>query len=565
MLTNVHVKNLALIEETEVEFTEGLNILSGETGAGKSIIIGSINYCLGQKADKDVIREGAEYALVELVFQVNDSKDISLIKEMDIPIEEDGTLILSRKIMPQRNVFKVCGETVTAKQMKDLAAILIDIHGQHEHQSLLSEKKQARILDDYTGKELKEIKVKIADYYKEYQSTKELIDNFSMDEMQREREISLARFEVDEIENAALKEDEEETLNKQYKRMLNGKKIAEAVNKALMYINGDDTSALSLVGYATKELSNVSDYEETCNSIASRMIDVEAMLNDLSRDASAYLEELDFSEEEFALVEERLNTLNHLTMKYGGTVAKVNEYLEKRQQELDKLIKIDETRGELEQKLESLNSSILELCKKAHELRCKEAKKLSKDITVVLEDLNFLKVNFEINVTERENFNADGYDDIVFMISLNPGEKLRPISMVASGGELSRIMLALKTIFADNDNIDTLIFDEIDTGISGKTAWKVSERMGVISRMHQVICITHLPQIAAMADRHFLIEKQEKSGKTVTTLNVLGTEERVDELSRMLGSDDISEAVRANAAELIEKANEVKASNNEKN
>lgn len=558
MLTNLHVKNLALIEETEVEFTEGLNILTGETGAGKSIIIGSINYCLGQKADKDVIRTGAEYALVELVFQLENKNDIELIKDMELPVEDDGILILSRKIMPQRSIFKVSGETVTAKQMKELASILIDIHGQHEHQSLLSEKKQARILDDYTGEELALIKDNIAKLYKEYLSVNDSIKDFSMDDMQREREIALALYEVNEIESAAVMDNEEEELNKNYKRMQNGKKIADAVGKALYYLDSQDSSAISLIGYAAREMSMVAPYDDGCNDLSSRILDMEGVLSDFIRDASDYMEELDFSEEDFVRTEERLNVINHLTMKYGGSMDKVNEYLIKRRDELEKLQEIDATREELISKQKELSEKIMELCDKAHKLRVKEAEKLSKEIEKVLEDLNFLKVSFSIDVNKKDNFNSDGYDEVVFMISLNPGEKPRPISMVASGGELSRIMLALKTVFADNDDIDTLIFDEIDTGISGKTAWKVSERMGVIARKHQVICITHLPQIAAMADNHFLIEKSEKDGKTVTALTALSSDARVDELARMLGSDDISDAVKANASELIEKANAAK-------
>lgn len=559
MLTNVHVNNLALIEETEIEFAEGLNILTGETGAGKSIIIGSINYCLGQKADKDVIREGAEYALVELSFVIESDDIKKQIEAMDVTLEEDGTLILSRKIMPSRSVFKVNGEAVTAKQMKELAAFLIDIHGQHEHQSLLSEKKQAKILDAYTGEELDNIKSELADLYSEYLDTKEKLDSLSMDEQQRAREISLAEFEVNEIENAALEDDdEEEKLNSQYKLMLNGKKIAEAVSKAVNYVSGIDGSSLELIGRALTELSDVSGVSDKADGFTDRLAEVEDILNDLSKDAKRYIDELDYSEEEFANTEQRLNVINHLTMKYGGSIIKVKDYLEKRKQELDELNRIDSVRSEMKDKIDKLEKSILTKCEKAHELRVKEAKELTKEIIAVLEELNFLKVNFDIEVSRKESFNAEGYDDITFMISLNPGEKIRPLSMVASGGELSRIMLALKTVFADNDNIGTLIFDEIDTGISGKTAWKVSERMGVIARSHQVICITHLPQIAAMADRHFLIEKSEKDGKTVTNLNMVNEESRIDELSRMLGSDNITDTVRANAIELIENANKVK-------
>lgn len=557
MLTNVHVKNLALIEETEIDFSEGLNILTGETGAGKSIIIGSINYCLGQKADKDVIREGAEYALVELTFQVDDESIASQVKEMDFPIE-DGMLILSRKIMPARSAFKINGEAVTAKQMKDLANILIDIHGQHEHQSLLSEKKQAKLLDKYADAKLAKIKTDISKLYKEYLSVKESLESYSIDDSQREREISLAEYEINEIENANLLFGEEDELNKKYKRMQNGKKTAEAIARTLGYLNENDSSALELIGYATKELYEISDSDDEAAEFRSRIFDIEGVLSDFVRDASNYMESLDFSEEDFYNTEERLNVINNLSMKYGGSIDKVLEYLQKRQAELENLKSIDETREKLGAQLKELNDKIMSLCEKAHEVRVKQAAELSKKISDVLEELNFLKVNFEITVNKRESFNSEGFDDVIFMISLNPGEKLKPISMVASGGELSRIMLALKSVFADNDNIETMIFDEIDTGISGKTAWKVSGRMGEIARKYQVICITHLPQIAAMADKHFLIEKCEKAGKTVTSINQVLDNSRIDELSRMLGSDNITDTVRANAKELIKMAEDYK-------
>lgn len=560
MLANLHVKNLALIEEADISFKEGLNIITGETGAGKSIVIGSINYCLGEKASPEVIREGAEYALIELVFQVDRDDIVGEIKKMDLPIEEDGVLILSRKIMPGRSAFKVCGETVTARQMKEIATLLIDIHGQHEHQSLLSEKEQAKILDAFAPKGLLDVKKELAILVKEYNSLKKEKEDIENKAGNREREISLARYEVDEIEAAALIEGEEAELEKKYNRLKNSKKIMEYLGRVKSSIAEENGNAIDLIGYASKDLAMAASLDDGILDISNRMMDVESLLSEISRDVDRYIEDMGFGDEEFDNISKRLDVINHLTIKYGGSVKKVLEYYEERKAELEKLENLSEYIASLDFKIGDINKKILVLCNSAHEYREKIAKELSKEIENVLVDMNFLKVEFKIDVLARDSFNENGYDDVSFMISLNVGEKLRPIKDVASGGELSRIMLALKTVFAKYDRIESLIFDEIDTGISGKTAWKVSERMGVLATERQVICITHLPQIAAMADEHFMIEKCEESGRTLTTITRLSDDDKIREVSRLLGSDCVTEAALKNATELISLANDVKKS-----
>jgi len=557
MLTNVHVKNLALIEETEISLGDGFNVLSGETGAGKSIIIGSINYCLGAKADKDVIRDGAEYALVELTFEIDVKELGSVIKELDIPMGDDGVLILTRRIMPSRSVFRINGETVTNKQMKELATYLIDIHGQHEHQSLLSTKRQRALLDDFAGDELAKELDKAAALFYEYGEIKAEIESFSMDAGKREREISLAQYEVDEINAASLVPGEEEELKQKHTKLLNAKRITDNLSKAMMLLDGD-SSVLDSIGYAAREVGSALAYDEGLADINNHLLDAESIVNDVYREIKAYVDDFSFEGEEFDAIEQRIDVINKLSLKYGDTVEKILEYAADRSEELEKLLDSENYLNGLQAKSEKIMADYLKSCEKLHKLRCIEATKLSAEITESLEELNFLKVAFDIEVKATENYTSFGYDDISFNISLNPGERMRPVSEVASGGELSRIMLALKTVLAHRDNIGTLIFDEIDSGISGVTAWQVAKKMGQLSDSHQIICITHLPQIAAMSDSHFQISKNEKAGKTVTEIVSLGEDEKIKEVARLLGSQNLTDAAYDNAKALIEEAMQTK-------
>lgn len=557
MLTNVHVKNLALIEETEISLGEGFNVLTGETGAGKSIIIGSINYCLGAKADKDVIREGAEYALVELTFETDIDKLGDCLNELDIPMDEDGVLVLTRRIMASRSVFKINGETVTARQMKELATYLIDIHGQHEHQSLLSTKRQRALLDDFAGAELAKELARAAELFHEYNEVNREIDSFSMDTGKREREISLAQYEVEEIDAARLVPGEEEELRQKHTKMQNAKRITDNLGKAMMLLDGDN-SVLDNIGYAAREVGTALTYDDGLSDISTHLLDAEQIVNDVYREIKSYVDDFSFEGEEFDNIEQRIDVINKLSLKYGDSIEKILKYADDRRQELEKLLDSENYINGLKARSEKLFDKYISCCRNLHELRSAEAEKLSMEIRESLEQLNFLKVAFEISVTATENYTSLGYDDISFNISLNPGERMRPVSEVASGGELSRIMLALKTVLANRDNIGTLIFDEIDSGISGVTAWQVSGKMGQLSRSHQIICITHLPQIAAMADSHFQISKTEKNGKTVTDIISLSEEERVKEVARLLGSSHLSDAAYDNANALICEATEIK-------
>lgn len=559
MLISLHVKNLALIEETEVNFKEGLNILSGETGAGKSIIIGSVNLALGARADKDMIRTGAEYALVELIFQIQDSGILAAVRALDIPVEEDGIIIIQRRIQSGRSLCKICGETATAKQIKALSELLIDIHGQHEHQSLLYKKNHLEILDAFAGEELSRIKDKIKEDYHAYTGLVRELDALTGDEGTKAKELSLAEFEYNEIEEAQPSAEEDEAVEQLYKRMANGRQIAEAAARAHRYTASDaEQSAADAVGWAVRELRGVEAYDTRARELADELENIDALLGDFNRELSEYMVDMEFDAETFAQTQERFNLFNHLKLKYGGNMERVLAYRQELAEKIDRLKNADAYKAQLEEQIAALYVRLKKECAQASKVRRAEAEKLSADMAAALADLNFLAIRFEIQVREREEITAGGFDEAEFMISTNPGEPPKSLGSVASGGELSRIMLAIKTVLAARDRIPTLIFDEIDAGISGKTAWKVSEKLGALAKSHQIICITHLPQIAAMADSNFRIAKQVVDNKTVTDITCMEETEVVDELARMLGGEDITDTVRENARELIRTAREKK-------
>ena len=558
MLQNLHVKNLALIDETEVDFKEGLNILSGETGAGKSIIIGSINLALGEKVQKEMLRENAESALVELVFSVENARQKQALAELEV-FPEDDYVILSRKIVNGRGVAKINGESVPASKMRDVAAILIDIHGQHEHQSLLHKKKHLEILDEYAKEALTGSKEELKAAYAVYKGLLEELNQADVDEEERLREASFLEYEIKEISEANLKENEDEVLEEEYKRYRNGKKIMEALHMAYQYSGSGSENASDLTTRALKELSGASAYDEKVRELEQQMLEIDNLLNDFNREIADYIDETDFDDETFYQIEKRLDEINHLKSKYGKTITSVLDTLAEKEARLAKLQDYDAYLVQLKDKVAKAEKVLRDISMKVSEIRQQNAKTLVADVTQALCDLNFLDVRFEMQFAQLENYTANGLDDAEFLISTNPGEPVKPLGKVASGGELSRIMLAIKTVMANNDDIETLIFDEIDSGISGRTAQMVSEKMNTLGRNHQIICITHLPQIAAMADAHYLIEKSVENSTTVSKICLLNEEESINELSRMLGGVEITDKVRESAREMRELARQKKA------
>ena len=554
MLVHLHVRNLALIEDIEVEFGPGLNILTGETGAGKSILLGSMQLILGGRSAKDMIRTGASSALVELLFQVENPRAEASLRELGVETSE-GQVLLTRKLMDGRSINKINGETCTVAQMKAAASCLLDIHGQHEHQSLLYQDKQLEILDIYGKEEIFPAKDQVQKSYKEYRDCKRQLDELDIDEEQRNRERAFLEFEINEIESAQLVSGEDEELEKRYRKLNNGRKILETL-QGVRDLTGYESGqgAGESVGNAVREISRVTEYDAQLDSMASALQEIDGLLNDFNRELASYVDDLNFDDEAFYETEKRLDTINGLKAKYGRTIEDIQEYCLKQKQKLENLDKYEERFHEAEENLKKSREELETVSHKLSVIRQKYSQMLTDKITEGLKDLNFLDVQFQITFRRRKEYTAGGFDDIEYEISTNPGESLKPLDKIVSGGELSRIMLAIKAILADRDQIETLIFDEIDTGISGRTAQKVSEKMAVIGRCHQVLCITHLPQIAAMADTHFEIEKHQKDNETITEIHPLEGDDSVRELARLLGGAEITQAVFDNAKEMKELA-----------
>ena len=558
MLHNLYVKNLALIDEIEVEFTKGLNILTGETGAGKSIILGSVNLALGGKYSADIIRKGAEYGYVELTFFVENKTQAEALKRKDI-FPEDGVVVLSRKLMSKRSISKINGETVPIALLKEAASILIDIHGQHEHQSLLYKKNHLTILDAFAKENIKQVKEKLAKAYLIYKEQKEELEEALTDEKERNKEIGFLEFEIQEIRQAKLSRQEDETLEETYRRMTNGKKIVGNLEEAYEYTGGTNSETASeAISRALRCMQEAAGCDEQAQDMFQQLAEIDSLLNDFNRELSDYKMSFDFSEETFFEVETRLNEINRLKAKYGNSIEEILEYCDKKEERLLKLQDYDAYLAQLQKKVEETEAEVKHYSNQLSLLRKEEAVKLAEAIRKGLRDLNFLDTQFEIVFRELGTYTVQGTDEVEFMISMNPGEPVKALGDVASGGELSRIMLAIKSVMAEKDQIETLIFDEIDVGISGRTAQKVSEKMSFIGRNHQVICITHLAQIAAMADAHYAIEKQVEDGITKSKIFRLSKEQEIEELARILGGAKITDTVMQSAAEMKELAERTK-------
>lgn len=555
MLKNIHVKSFALIDEVEINLASGLNVLTGETGAGKSIIIDAVNFALGQRVSKDVVRDDAEYALSELVFEINDDKTKERLNQFDIPLD-DNEVLIQRKITNGKSTARINGETVTLSTLKLIAAGLIDIHGQHDNQSLLSKASQQNLLDTILSDELKELLIRMKDTYVNLNN--KISEYEQLNTKEAEKEIAFLQYELNEIDSASLHEGEDEALESDYKKMNNSKRIADLVSGAHRITGYDSEGAGSLIGRALPMIRQASSIDDDAKDLELILNDIDGLLNDFNRSIADYEMSLDFSDEDYKNTEDRLNLINSLKNKYGKSIKEILDKRDEFEDELNRLLNADEYKSALLSEITSLKKEAYKLCKEISAIRKKGAKKLSGEIADALLDLNFLDSQFEIKVTsDEENMKQSGYDDIEFFISTNPGEALKPLNQVASGGEMSRIMLAIKSVCA-NDSTATLIFDEIDTGISGRTAQKVSEKMSRIAKEHQVIVVTHLPQIAAMADTHFEISKSVNNGRTITSIETLSEEGKIKELARMLGGVTITDKVLENAKDMKKQADEIK-------
>lgn len=559
MLLGLHVKNLALIEEEEISFEDGLNILTGETGAGKSVLLGSVNLALGAKADKSLIRTGADFALVELLFCVDNERQREKLKAMDIEPDEDGTVLIKRKIYPGRTQCSVCGETVTTHELRELSELWIDVYGQRENQRLLRREAQLQVLDEYAGEKAARLLTEVRTLYRDFRGKEETAAQEDLDPAARARETDLLTYEVNEIESAQLRKKEDEELESRYRTLSSFRRIDEALQNAEGLLQEGEESAAEQVGRAVRALSRVQGIDQALDEVIAQTCEVDALLSDAARAISDYHAGLSFDPQEFAALEERLDLINHLKDKYGGSLESIEAAMEQKRKRLEELSDYEALRKRQLLEAQQAKDALLAACRRLTELRTKAAKEFQEKMKRELLELNFNQVDFRAEIKSREEqVSGNGCDSVIFYISMNPGEPVRPLDAIASGGELSRIMLALKTVFAGKDDIHTLIFDEIDSGISGQTAWKVAQKLGRLSADHQILCITHLPQIASMEEKHFLIEKTAENGRTTTHIRALDEEESSRELARMMGGERITETTLQSAREMKEMAREAR-------
>lgn len=564
MLTSLTIKNVALIDGAEIEFGEGLNVLSGETGAGKSVILDSVNFVLGAKADKSMIRYGEEECSVKAVFSIEKNTPAYNALE-DIDIEPDECIVITRRYnVNGKGSIKINGSAVNAQMLKKVTAALVDVHGQSEHFFLASEKNQLTVLDGLAGDKLIALKNELNEKLGVYKDIKKKLSVFSGDVNERARRIDVLKFQIDEIEGAAIKEGEEETLREKREKINNAEKIVNALGEAEECLSSEN-GALDRIRLSRRVLSSIARYGEEYSSLTDRLENAAAEIDDIAETLSSLSESFSFDENEAEEVERRLDRIKDIKRKYGVDLNGVNEYLEKAKAEYDMLTNCDEEFARLDEERIKILSEIYSICKKMTALRKKTAEDFSQRVVEELKALNIPKAAFSVEFspyTEDDSPRAgeNGLDEICFMFSANAGEPLKPLGKIISGGEMSRFMLSVKAQLSSVNGISTYIFDEIDTGISGKTARVMAEKIAKISVSTQVIAVSHLPQLVSMGDENIYIEKKEEGGKTYTKVKILDEKERIKEIARLLGGEDDSQYALKHAEEMYESSNAYKKS-----
>lgn len=556
MILELYMKNCALIEELRLEIDRNLNILTGETGSGKSIIIGALGLCLGGKYDRSFLRKGTKKGLVEALFDVNNQKLKEKLLDNGIDIEDDNQIIISREIFDDgKSISRINGRNVKVSFLKEISNYLIDIHGQHQNQVLFNKDTHIDFLDLFGEELLHKAKSNYESMYSEYNEVKRALNVLTenKDEMQIQREIDLIKFQINEIESSNLNENEYEDLLKQREVYRNGEKIFTNLNNAYLNLYDGSINSVDLISKSLGDLSAIAQYDDKLNDYNEIIERIMYELQDISRDIRSYKENIDFSPYELEQIEQRVDEINTLRRKYGDTIEEILAYKDKINERLDEILNRDEKVEQLKLKLKEIENILKVKADKLTQKRKEVASSLQEKLLYELRSLNMKNVVFEVAFDEC-TFNSKGQDDIEFMISFNLGEDIKPIYKVASGGEMSRFMLAFKTILADIDEIDTLVFDEIDTGISGIAAQIVGEKLSFVAKKKQIICITHLPQIAANADTHYCIEKKTSNERTFTVINKLNDEERKDEIARLIAGSNITEKTMEHASEIIELA-----------
>jgi DNA repair protein RecN (Recombination protein N) len=566
MLIQLNIQNIALIDNISIEFGSGLNVLTGETGAGKSIIIDSINAILGMRGSKELIRSGKDKAYVEAAFFIDNGRFCDLFQETGIEPEEDGSLIISRELSTEgRNTCRINGKMVTVSMLRNFGSRLIDVHGQHDNQSLLRVNNHIDLLDAFGGNETLELKQKYIAHFVKYKQLQQKLKEMTGDIGERERKIDLLRYQIDEIEKANPKINEDEELKKQRELMANSEKISLSLLSAyetLFTGNNMESSTEDGLNKALIRLQSIAQLDSSFSEIENKLQSLIYQLEDIKDDIRSAQEQIEYNPESQEEVEERLDVLNKLKRKYAataGSISEVLEYKEKAEKQLNEIIQSEKIVAGLNKNIEQELKKLHDSAEKLSDKRKKVAEKLEQTITTHLRELEMSKALFKVDFSSSDRQPThNGIDRVEFLISVNAGEPLKPLAKVASGGEMSRIMLAIKTVLADADSMPTLIFDEIDTGVSGVAAQKVGEKLSLISFNHQVICVTHLPQIACMADRHFVIEKSMDQRSTFTSVSQMQGDDIIKELARMLGTPSGSKTSIIYARELLENAKEIK-------
>lgn len=563
MLLELSIQNFAIIDEVNISFTKGFNVLTGETGAGKSIIIDAVGLLLGGRANRSYIGTSGDKTIIEGLFHIDEDNDISDVLEgFGIDKEPDSIILITREIFSSgRSTSRINGRTVTLNMLKELTKKLVDIHGQHEHQSLLSPENHIKLIDSLGGKKIGILKENVKNKYNEILALKNKLKKYNSDGKEKERKIDLLKFQLDEIDVANLKREEEEILFNEYNILSNSENIIETLTKVNETLNSNDYNYSSIIDQLINLGSQLRDISKHDKKLERYVEDFDAIIftiQDLTRELRSYEENIDYNPERLNELQNRLNTINDLKRKYGNTIDEILDYRNKIYNEYQFIVNSEEEIRIINNEIEKIEKELSKICEELTLERKGISKNIEKSITKELSELNMKDVKFEVQFKKYDYYTQDGIDNVEFLISTNIGEPLKPLSKIVSGGEMSRIMLAFKNILADVDNISCLIFDEIDTGISGRTAQVLSEKISKISKTHQILCITHLPQIAAMGDSHFLINKIVKDNRTITKVKKLDYSKRVDELSRLLGGVDLTDTTRNHAKEMLEMSKQIR-------
>lgn len=558
MLKELSIRHFAIIEHVQLSFEDGFHILTGETGAGKSILIDALSLAVGGRASADYVRHGEKKAQIEALFEISaDHPVCGILEEMGLEPEEDLLLIRRDITASGKSTCRINGSPVTLSMLKKVGRSLLDIHGQHEHQSLLRTEEHLEWLDAFGDQSLKDLRREYETLYYEYRTLEKELDRLTSDEREAARRMDLLSYQLQEITAANLVEGEDEELEQERNRLVNAEKLVKGAGDAFEALYGEGRGSDSLQN-ALIHLEEIHRYDESVGPVLEMVQSAVYQVEEAIRLLGRYRDELEFEPDRLNQVEERLHLIHQLKRKYGDTIRSVLAYGETIAGELEELKNRDENREEVRRKLDNVREKLESVASRLTSARKRAAERLEQRMEAELSDLNMANTAFRVTFQSAERFTPTGCDRVEFQIAPNPGEPLRPLAKIASGGELSRLMLALKTIFIDVDPIDTVVFDEIDTGVSGRAAQSIAEKMAGLARKNQVLCITHLPQVACMADHHYLIAKEVSDRKTRTRVERLNAEGRATELARMLGGVEVTTTTRRHAEEMLRLAERMK-------